>query len=53
MNLLSSFQVQKGAPATFARIMNAGLGHLTPLQLVFYMDDLCILSDTFEIHLER
>ena len=43
----------KGAPDTFARMMNAALGHITPLQLVLYMDDLCILSDTFEVHLER
>ena len=43
----------KGAPATFARMMNAALGHLTPLQLVLYMDDLCIFSDTFEVHFER
>ena len=43
----------KGAPATFTRMMNAALGHLMPLQLVLYMDDLCILSDMFEVHLER
>ena len=43
----------KEAPATFARVMNAALGHLTPLQLVLYMNDLCIISDTFEDHLER
>ena len=34
-------------------MMNAALGHLAPLQLVLYMDDLCILSGTFEVHLER
>ena len=43
----------KGAPATFARMRNATLGHLTPLQLVLYMHNLCILSDTFKVHLER
>ena len=27
------------------------LGHLTPIQLVLYMDDRCIVSDTFQLHL--
>lgn len=32
--------------------MAAIVGHLTPLQLVLYMDDLWIISDTFQLHLE-
>ena len=43
----------KGAPATFCRMMSLVFGHLTPIQLVFYMDDLCIVSDTFQLHLNR
>ncbi len=35
--------------------MSLVLGHLTPIQLVLYiiMDDLCIVSDTFQLHLDR
>ena len=43
----------KGAPATFSRMMNSILGHMSPLQLVLYMDDLCVFSDSFHSHLER
>ena len=43
----------KEAPATFCRMMSLVLGHLTPIQLVLYMDDLCIVSDTFQLHLDR
>ena len=43
----------EGAPATFCRMMSLGLGHLTPIQLVLYMDNLCIVSDTFRLHLDR
>ena len=43
----------KGAPATFCRMMSLVLGRLTPIQLVLYMDDLCIVSDTFQLHLDR
>ncbi len=34
-------------------MMSLVLGHLTPIQLVLYMDDLCIVSDTFQLHLDR
>ena len=43
----------KGAPATFCQMMSLVLGHLTPIQLLLYMDDLCIVSDTFQLHLDR
>ena len=43
----------KGAPATFCRMMSLVLGHLTPIRLVLYMDDLCIVSDTLQLHLDR
>ena len=43
----------KGAPATFCRMMNSILGHMSPLQLVLYMDDLCVFSESFHSHLER
>ena len=42
-----------GAPATFCRMMNSILGHMSPIQLVLYMDYLCIFSDSFQSHLER
>ena len=34
-------------------MMNSILGHMSPIQLVLYMDDLCIFSDSFQSHLER
>ena len=43
----------KGAPATFCRMMASVFCHMTPLQLVLYMDDLCAISVTFDEHLER
>ena len=33
--------------------MSLVLEHLTPIQLVLYIDDLCIVSDTFQLHLNR
>ena len=33
--------------------MSLVLGHLTPIQLVLYMDDFCIVSDIFQLHLDR
>ena len=41
----------KGAPATFSKMMNLALKSLPPLQLALYMNDICIISDTFEKHL--
>ena len=38
----------KGAPATFCRMMASVFCHMTPLQLVLYMDDLCAVSVTFD-----
>ena len=43
----------KGAPATFCRMMASVFGHMTPLQLVLYMDDLCALSVSFDDHLKQ
>ena len=43
----------KGAPATFCRKISSILEHSTPLQLVLYVDDLCTISDSFQVHLER
>ena len=43
----------KGAPTTFCQMMSLVLGHLTPIRLVLYVDDLCIVSDTFQLQLDR
>ena len=43
----------KGAPATFRRLMARVLGHMSPTQLALYMDDICVISATFDSHLER
>ena len=43
----------KGAPATFCRLMARVLGHMSPTQLALYMDDICVISATFDSHLER
>ena len=43
----------KKAPANFCRMMSLVLGHMTPIQLVLYMDDLRVVSDTFQSHLDR
>ena len=43
----------KGAPATFCRLMAHVLGHMSPTQLALYMDDICVISATFDSHLER
>ena len=43
----------KGAPATFCRLMARALGHMSPTQLALYMDDICVISATFDSHLER
>ena len=43
----------KGAPATFCRLMARVLGHMSPTQLALYMDDICVISTTFDSHLER
>ena len=43
----------KGAPATFCRMMASVFCHMTPLQLVLYMDNLCAISVTLHEHLER
>jgi hypothetical protein len=41
----------KGSPATFSRLMQKVLGHIPPHRLALYMDDICIISKTFEEHL--
>ena len=41
----------KGSPATFSRLMHKVLGHIPPSRLALYMDDICIISKTFEKHL--
>lgn len=41
----------KGSPATFSRLMQRVLGHIPPNRLVLYMDDICIVSKTFDEHL--
>ena len=43
----------KSAPATFCKMMSSVLGHLSPTQVVLYMDDLCVVSKTFETHLKH
>ena len=43
----------KGAPATFRMLMARVLGHMSPTQLALYMDDICVISATFDSHLER
>eukprot|EP00118_Oscarella_pearsei_P022187 m.253195 g.253195 ORF g.253195 m.253195 type:complete len:502 (+) comp40368_c2_seq9:3206-4711(+) len=43
----------KGAPSTFCQMMQLVVGRLSPLQLVLYMDDLCVMSESFEEHLVR
>ena len=43
----------KGAPATFCRLMARVLGHMWPTHLALYMDDICVISATFDSHLER
>ena len=45
--------VLKGAPATFRRLMARVLGHMSPTQLALYMDDIYVISATFDSHLER
>ena len=42
----------KGAPATFSRLMARVLGNMSPTQLALYMDDICVISATFDSHLE-
>jgi hypothetical protein len=41
----------KGSPATFSLLMQKVLGHIPPHRLALYMDDICIISKTFEEHL--
>ena len=41
----------KGSPATFSRLMHKVLGHIPPSRLALYMDDICIITKTFEEHL--
>ena len=41
----------KGSPATFSRLMHKVPGHIPPSRLALYMDDICIISKTFEEHL--
>jgi hypothetical protein len=36
---------------TFSRLMQKVLGHIPPHRLALYMDDICIISKTFEEHL--
>ena len=43
----------KGAPATIRRLMARVLGDMSPTQLALYMDDICVISETFDSHLER
>ena len=47
------FGLIKGAPATFCRLMHLALVHMGPEQLSLYMDDVWIISSTFENHLQR
>ena len=41
----------KGSPATFSRLIHKVLGLIPPSRLALYMDDICIISKTFEEHL--
>ena len=41
----------KGSPATFSRLMQKVLEHIPPHGLALFMDDICIISKTFEDHL--
>ncbi|CAB3996095.1 Retrovirus-related Pol poly from transposon [Paramuricea clavata] len=41
----------KGSSANFSRLMQRVLGHIPPHRLALYMDDICIISKTFEEHL--
>ena len=43
----------KGALATFCRLMARVLGHMSPTHLALYMNDICVISATFDSHLER
>lgn len=43
----------KNSPATFTRLMHLVFNHIPPDRLVLYMDDLCVVSQTFQEHLER
>ena len=43
----------KGAPAIFCRLMVRVLGHTSQTALALYMDDICVISATFDSHLER
>ena len=35
-------------PATFCRLINMALGHMTPEQVSLYMDNVCVVSAIFE-----
>lgn len=43
----------KGSPATFARLMRKVVNQIPPERLALYMDDLCIVSETFDDHLRN
>ena len=41
----------KGSSITFSRLMHKVLGHIPPSRLTLHMDDIYIISKTFEEHL--
>ncbi len=43
----------KGSPATFARLMRKVVNQIPADRLALYMDDLCIISKTFDDHLRN
>jgi hypothetical protein len=42
-----------GSPATFQRVMEMCLGDLNIFELLLYLDDVLLFSDTVETHLDR
>ena len=43
----------KGSPATFARLMRKVVNQIPPERLALYMDDLCVVSKTFNDHVRN
>ena len=43
----------KGSPATFARLMRNVVNQNPPERLALYMDDLCVVSKTFDDHVRN
>ena len=43
----------QGSPATFARLMRKVVSQMPSERQALYMDDLCVVSETFEDHLRN